>query len=390
MSSKDPTLSQLHSFLESQYGTAQTCFQRADAVRQALTQAFTEEMEAWQGVLGTCLPLLEAKRAEMPPAFASTIDRVEEEERQSLRDEIASLEAQIAEGQAKSDELLAAAQAETAKLRDANPELNTQDEELQALATRYQDEFAHAFEEEESLRASSSLGWLSQFGPIRRLKRQQREAKRRQEKTLAKLHLLRQGWADSVKAAGDKQSELREQWQEVGIRLAENQTRHAHLRDNLEALALQNGLQRVLMELRVPPEVPGEFGAQLADLARRNGVRAAYEESLQVSAEFLGRTKGVGTGLSKFGTSVANVVREQRRYNLKNVRVRVPPLALEVLGTFRDVGERLAEPNSWASQPERVTALLDPYNKTRLSDDSIKALFETMGEELNRATSAWK
>ena len=42
----------------------------------------------------------------------------------------------------------------------------------------------------------------------------------------------------------------------------------------------------------MPPEVPGEFGTQLADLARRNGVRAAYEESLQVSAEFLGRTNG--------------------------------------------------------------------------------------------------
>ncbi len=382
------SLSDFHSFLEGRFRTAQQCYQRTDAVRKGLTDAFTVEMEAWQAVFGACLPQLEARRAEMPPAFAAVIDRVEEDEHQSLREEIAALETQIAEGKSRSDELLAAAQAETGKLRDANPQLNDREEEVKALAVRYQDEFARAYEEEEALQASA-LGWLTHAVHIGRLKRQQRDAKRRQQEALAKVRTLRQEWADDVRNAGDRQGELRQQWQEVEVQAAERQTRYAHLRENLEPLALQNALRRVLMELTTPPDVPGELGAQLADLSRRNVVRTTYEESLQVSAEFLGRTKGVTSGLEKFADSVAGVVREQQRYNLTNVHVEVPQEALEVLGALADVAERFAAAEPWAAAPARVTELLGAYNRTRLSDERIKALFETMGEELNGATKSW-
>jgi len=382
------SLSEFEAFLDQQLRAAQKCYQEVDTVRQRLTEAFSVEMEGWQAVFAVCLPQLEARRAEMPPGLASTIDRVEEEERQSLRDEIATLEQQIAEGKARSDELLAAAQAETRRLSEANPLLNDQEEALKSQAVRYEDEYARAYEEEEALQAAA-LGWLTHAPQIYRLRRQQRDAKRRQEQVLSKVRALRQQWTDDVKNAGDRQGTLREEWQAVQVRMAEQQTRRAHLQENLDALALQNALRRVLMELQEPPDVPGDLGAQLADLARRNAIRTAYEEALQVTAEFLGRTKGVSSGLDKFTNSVSGVVREQRRYNLRNVPVQVPQPALQVFGALADVVQQFADPEPWASNPKRVTGLLGAYNRTHLSDESIKALFETMGDELTRATSAW-
>lgn len=382
------SLTDFFRFLEKSHRSAQSCYKEADEVRQAMTDVFTQEMEAWQTVFAACYAQLEERRAEMPPDFAALIDRVEAEERQRQRDELADLERQIAEGKAQSDELLAAAQEHTEVLRHANPQLNAQEETLQAQVVEYQDAYAHAFEREEALRGES---WnpLSHWGEIRRLKKQQQEAKRQQQEHMAKLRLLRQEWLDRVKEAGDKQSALREEWQQVQVETAEAQTRRDHLRDNFDTLALEATYQRVLEELAEPPEVPGEFGEQLADLARRNAVRASYERALEVSAEFLGRTRGVATGLEKFGSSVASVVREQRRYNLRNVPVRIPPLVHELLGIFDSVRARFQDQSRYARQPDEVSALLDSYNRTRLSDGNIQALFETMGEELNRATAAW-
>ena len=382
------SLSDFFRFLEQQYRSAQACYKETDEVRQGLTQAFTREMEAWQTAFAAAYPVLEERRAELPPAFAAQVDRVEAEERQRLRDELAALDKQVTEGKAKSDELLAAAQEHTEVLRHANPRLNEQEEALKALVVQYEDEYAHAYEQEAALRAES---WnpLSNWGEIRRLKRAQREAKQRQQAEMGKLRKLRQDWLDRVKEAGDKQAALREEWQQVGVETAEAQTRRDHLRENLDTLAIEDTYQRVLSELDAPPEVPGTFGEMLADLARRNGVRASYERALEVSAEFLGRTRGVATGLEKFGASVASVVREQRRYNLKNVQVRIPPSVHQFLGTFDAVRARLKEEARWATQPDQVSALLDSLNRARLSDGDIQTLFETMGEELNRATAAW-
>ncbi len=382
------SLSDFFRFLEQQYRSAQACYKETDEVRQGLTEAFTREMAAWQEVFAAAYPDLEARRAELPPAFAAHVDRVEAEERQRQQDELAALDKQVAEGKARSDELLAAAQEHTEVLRHANPRLNEQEEALKALVVQYEDEYAHAYEQEAALRAES---WnpLHRWGEVRRLRRAQQEAKRRQQAEMAKLRKLRQDWLERVKEAGDKQAALRQEWQQVGVETSEAQTRRDHLRENFDTLALEATYQRVLSELDAPPDVPGEFGERLADLARRNAVRASYERALEVSAEFLGRTRGVATGLEKFGTSVASVVREQRRYNLKNVQVRIPPSVHELLGTFDAVRARFQDAARWAAQPDQVSALLDSLNRTRLSDGDIQDLFETMGEELNRATAAW-
>jgi len=375
-------------FVAARYKEARECHHAAEAVRQRLADAFRQEMAEWQEVFGVCYPQLAERRRELPPDFVLHIDSVEQDELQKLRDEIARLEREIEEGRQESDRLLEAAQSETQRLRRTNPEMNRREEELQALMVRYQDEYAEAYERAEEL-LDSSLGWLKNLFELQRLRRQQRAAKRKQEETLAKLRLVRQEWLDQVQKAGETQAQLRARWQEVGVAVADATTRRDHLTEHLSTLGEQNALQRVLEELSDPPDVDGEFGQALKDLARRNAVRADYEEALEVSAEFLGRAKGIADGLERFGSSLENVVREQRRYGLRQVHVRLGPEVLRMLGSFAELRPKLSDAARLAANPREFTILLRPYNETAFTDQRIRQLFETMGDELSRATAAW-
>lgn len=381
-------LSDFHRYLEERYREARRCEQVVEGVRERMADAFRRELDAWQKTFDVCYPELAQRRRELPAPFVQHIDRTEEEELARLRAEIERLTEEVEAGRTRSDELLEAAQAQTDALRRAHPELNRREEELKAEMIRYQDEYAQAFEAAERA-GEGALAWLTRFGTLQRLRGQQRQAKRKQEETLAQLRQVREDWLNRVKEAGETQAELRKEWQEVGVRVAEAQTKRDHLDENLPTLAEQNALQRVLEELSDPPGLDGEFGDAMRDLARRNAVRARYEEGLEVSAEFLGRTKGMADGLEKFGSSVANVVREQRRYNLRQVQVHVPSYAARSLATWAEVLAHVRDPSRYAERPEELTAILQPYIRDRMSDVQIRQMFEGLGEELNRATAAW-
>jgi len=383
------TLAKFHAFLERNREEALACHRQTMAIREKTLEVFQREMVAWHATFATCYAQLAERRHEMPPDFAQHIDRVEQEELTRIRQEIADLAKEIEEKQARSDKLLASARAEVESLRETNPGLNEREEELKALMVKYQDEYSEAYEQQESLE-ENTWGWLTNFVEIRRLSRKQKEAKKRQNETLLELRNVRQDWLKQVEQVGDTQAKLREEWQQVGVRLAEAQTQHDHLSQNLADLAEQDALTRVLEELDDPPDLHDELGEALQDLAARNRVRRAYERALEVSGEFLGRVKGIANGLEKFAGSVAEVVREQRRYNLKQVRVRLPESVVEMLGAWNQVRSAFHGMSGTENKPIELTRLLEPYNQRVLSDRTIEALFKTMGDALTRATDAWK
>ena len=105
---------------------------------------------------------------------------------------------------------------------------------------------------------------------------------------------------------------MRDKWQKLSVQVSEAQGRADHLRANLAELGEQAAARRVLEELESQHDVTGELGDKLADLARRNVVRLAYQAGLGGVAEALGYLKGIGKGLDRFRSSVGNVIREQR------------------------------------------------------------------------------
>jgi hypothetical protein len=110
---------------------------------------------------------------------------------------------------------------------------------------------------------------------------------------------------------------------------------------------------------------------------------------LAASAEALGLLRGIGQGLQRFGSSVGQVVREQRRYNLAKVDVLVPHSVAVINQTWREFDAKVQDDKAMAEQPLKFAALVSQYFTRRLTNEAIQSFFEQMGEALNQATKKW-
>ena len=387
---KGLTLAQFHRYLDKWGRELKACYKEIEEIQFEFNDVFQRELEAWKETFGRAFPLLTAQRPEMPEAFARQIDQIEVEEQERIREEIATLDVQIVEGRGEMDRLVADAQAAGDALRQANPELNDEEEGLKAQVLRYEDQFVKAFDEQDALE-SRLFGTVTSLLKIRRLKKTQKKAKKNQAAVLARLRQVRQEWVKKVDEAGETQAGLRGQWQERSIAVSEAQGRRDHLESNFASLAEQAALQRVLEEMSEPPaDVDGELGATLEELVERNRVRWGYEEGLKAVAEALGLLKGMGEGLQRFQKSVQTVLQEQRRYSLREVQLILPKSVVAINQIWNALRDKVLDEKYMGRHPLEFSKIVDQYIRDRLDDASIQGFFENMGESLNAATSAWE
>jgi chromosome segregation ATPase len=382
-------LDDFHRYLEDKSTELQVAYKETEEVQFQFNDLFKQEMAALQGEFSAVFPQVLAGRKALPADFAAQIDRQELEEAAALRKEVAELEEQVRTGRARLDELTSQAQEATKALREANPELNDTEEKIKAQMQRYEDEYAQAYEQIEKL-DTFPLGWLTHAGQLGKLRGQQRQAKSNQAKLLERLREVRQEWQEKISGAGDTQSLLRKEWEDLSIQIAQAQGRLDHLRANLEALAAQNAVQKVLEGLEQAPSVPGDLGVALADLTRRNRVRREYEQGLRAVAEALGLTKGVGEGMTRFLKSVGTVLEEKQRFNLKQIQVVLPERVAQLNETWKALRTQVKDEKYLGRHPLEFSRIIDGAIKQRLTDAAIQDLFEEMGRALNEATAAWK
>lgn len=382
------TLSQFDHYLQETQQSRDACYQEVEQVQQALQAVFDKELAAWNETFSYCYPQVMSRRRELPADFQAVIDRVEGEERARIRGEISDLDQKVKNGRKQMDEYLAQAQTATENLRKFNPGLNQREEILKAQVVQFQDEYTDAFEQLEKL-DTSPLGWLTNLGQIRRLKKVQRMAKQQQAQAMVKLRNVRQDWLERVEKTSDTQAELRKKWQELGVEVAEAEGEKNRLETNFDQLVENAAIQRVLQELKHAPDLSDELGDKLRELAQRNKTREAYEEALRQIAETVGRLKGLGDGLERFSGSVRDVLREQRRYNLAQVNVLLSPAVEKMNANWPELRQAMADQKELAQKPDNVARTAERYNTDRLSDEQIKDYFEEMGAALNAATSRW-
>lgn len=382
------TLGDFYRYLDAKEGDLTRCHQEITEVRDTFSDILAREMVRWQETFGICYPQILASRRDLPPSFVELIDRTEREEYARIEREIAELAHEAAKGHQRMDELTVQAQAASADLRTANPEMDSREEYLKARLVRLQDEYAKAYDAIEELE-SAPMGWLTNAWKIRKQKKIQRQAKKQQAKTLGFVRRVRREWLDSVEKTGETQAKLREDWQTVSVKTSQAQSKHDHLSANIETLAKEAGVQRVLKELTEAPPVEGELGAALADLVERNAVRRAYEGGLGAAAEIMGLSAGVRKGMTKFKQSVHKVWQEQRRHNLKEIQIEIPHWAAVMNEMWDKFTKRIQNEKRVGDRPTEFERLVEQQMLKHWTNDNIQRLFETMGEALNRATKAW-
>ena len=380
-------LSQFNDYLMQKERELTQCYREIEEVQAEFNEIFRQEMAAWQETFSQCFPQVLAGRDDLPAKFRQQIDEAEREELGKLRQEMAQLEDEVAQCRAEMDRLTEAAQDLTDSLRAENPDIDEREESLKAKVVRLQDDYTEAWEKAE--RVSEGLGWLTNAFRLAKLRKKQREAKQEQEATMRELRSVRQEWLTQMEEASQSQAELRKQWQEQSVAAAEKQGRLDHIRHNLEDLAQQNAITRVLEELDEDPSVEGQLGDSLRELIQRNKVRTEYETGLASVAEALGLTKGIGEGLRRFGQSVATVVQEQRRYGLRDVPIVLPRSVVALNETWRALASKIKDEKAMGTKPLAFSRIIKAYLSDRLTDSSIQGLFETMGNALSEATASW-
>lgn len=380
--SKTVGLGEFCRYVAQQEREIRNVYTEIEEVQQQFNEFHRQLVQAQQAALADTLPMLDDESA-LPPALAQSLLTVVDQERAKLEQEMAEVATLVEARREEADRAIAQAQAELEALRQVNPQLDAEEEAIKAQCTAIQRAIPQ-FEAE-----IKALPWLTGFFRRRRLRKELEVQRANLVAELGRLREVRERWLEEKRGFQATQAELQSAWQVASTEAAKQQARLDYLQANVGRLSRERGAARFLAELEQAPEAPEPLAAALAKIAELNRTRAEYEAGLRAVAEALGLLKGLAEGMERFGRSADKVLEEQRRYNLRQLRLELSDVVLGFHSLWPALRAQVKDEKTLGAQPaefsRRVRAAIDG----RLSDDAIAAMFESMGDALTRATKAW-
>ncbi len=375
-------LARFCSYVGEQGRAIRSVYTEIEQVQYQFNEIYRQKMQEWQAAMAKTVPML-AEGQDLPPALAQDLLKAIAEEQAKLEKEIADLTSQVRAKRAEADRAIDEAQAEVAALRQMNPQLNSEEEELKA----------HCAASQQTIRELEAqikhAGILTGFLRRRRLVRQRNEQRTTLAADMAALRQVRQRWDDEKKRTQTDQSRLQSVWEAASIEAAQLQARLDYLAGNLERLGRQNGAGKLLAEMVNVPDAPEPLRAALTEMVELNRVKAEYEEGLRAVAEALGLLKGLAEGMERFQKSADKVLEEQRQYNLRELQLRLSDEVLRFHALWPEFGNQVRDEKMLGTHPAEFSQRVHAIIKDRLGEQAIAATFDSMGEALTQATKAW-
>lgn len=384
------TIHQFEDFVATAQTNVAELYREIHEVQEALNDAREATRLARQDAVEAARSLIAERRASLDVGFTSALDARIEEQRHSLEAEVAALRELVAQGEAKSAELLGEARAAREMLRALNPELDAQEEAL-----KREIETLEATAQELDRLIARKARWFGMFTRRRQIRELARELSKADERIALlakKLGSVRKRWEKERTSETELQSDLQAKWQE-------NELRVARLRQDLAALELDvsgEAERRALLALVQGEEAPPPTGDPEADrlLAEVNRlsdeVIDRQEQAIRAGAQMLAVLSGLGEALDGFRNSVRTVREEQDAHSeLPRLVVQLPD---SVIG-FHAVWERLTSyvlnEKQMAAYPGHFYNALQALLDQSLTNDAIDRMFTEMGNALSDATANW-
>lgn len=369
-------------YLATQRDSIRGVYREIEEVQYQFNELYRQNTKAWQAAISKTVPLLIGDEP-LPPALAHNLLKVTDEERAKLAKEIAELTGLIAARRSEADQAIAAAQAEVNNLRQMNPQLDAQEEELKARDTTIQQAI------QELGTAIKHTGLLSGFFQRRRLKREREEQRLALAECTKQLRQVRENWKEEKKRCQDDQVRLQQEWEAASLEAAQSQSRLDYLQSNQEKLSRQNGAGRFLAELQETPDAPEPLRQTLAGMVELNRVKAEYEEGLRTVAEALGLLKGMSEGMERFLQSARKVYEEQTQHSLPELRIKLGAEVTNLHALWPQFQAQVKDEKELGTHPAEFSRRVQAIIQSHLGDQAIATMFESMGEALNQATKAW-
>ncbi len=319
------------------------------------------------------------------------------DERKAIEKRIAELDKELPRIQKEMDGLLAENQQKIAALRKLNPQLNDREERLKADLALVQKQLDDL---NQQLRVQArGLGFILHAWKIHELDQQRYRMLGRVESLSSELHKVRQEWKDKHESVEKEQADSKSAWQKLQMRAGELGQERDELTRTGDALAQQRAITFVLDHLKTPvaaaggvnPKDPG-LDSGLKQMIALNVQTDDFQSALGSIAGILGIMKGVDEGLKRLGESAAALVNEQQRHSayLSPLTIELDDAVPAYGKVWDELGAKAKDEKAFAAHPADFAAAMKPFLDQRLTNDSIGAYFNAMGQALQRATAGWR
>lgn len=389
-------------YLEQQAGQIQALIKQLDEVQVAFNARFDDfqarhdaQLERLgedvfqrlrdggpQGKVESVAPGLQAAIEAQLPAEVARI----EERRAKLREEY------LPDRRQEADETLQEAQAQMARLRALNPQLNQEEEDLKGEKGRLEAELAELNDQIRS--QSRGLKLLRHFPSVLRADRERQRIIGKLEAIGQSLYNVRRRWDQEQKQIRQEQEALQERWQLESIAVARLQAELDQLDDEVlrRDLALRRAIRHVLDGLKVPtPGSDSELEAGLAEMIELNIRTDAYHEGLASVGGLIGLLGGIHDGVGAISQSIEALEEEQKMHSayLKPLDFHLPDGVRAFHEQWPVLAERFVDEKTIGQHPADFSAEVEPLLTGPLSEAAIEATFQELGKAIERAAAAW-
>jgi chromosome segregation ATPase len=358
-------------------------YREIEEIQYQFNDLYARQVEERRKLVNAHAPLLLENSDDLPEELGQAMDDQERVEREALEEEIAALKAETAEKRQKADDLIRQAQRRVTNLRQQNPILDQQEEELKARRTSMENQIQELDDEIERLGITS-------FFKKRQLRGEREQLMDNLDEIEAGIRAVRERWQEEKKAVQASQSDLQSQWQALSVEVAQLQARLDHLVTNMDREVKMRAAQNWLNELQELPDVEGPWQERLRPVVELGRNRKQYEAGLTSVAEILGLLKGLGEGMDRFLRSLATLYEEQRRYRLPALTVSLSDAVTSFHAMWPEFQSEVKDEKYLGTHPLEFNRRVSNIVEEHINEEDIQKMFDDMGQALSQAAKAWR
>jgi len=358
-------------------------YREIEEIQYQFNDLYARQVEERRKLVSAHVPLLLEHRDELPQELRQALDDQERVEREALEEEIAALKAETAEKRQKADDLIREAQRRVTNLRQQNPILDQQEEELKARRASMENQIQELDDEIQHLGITS-------FFKKRQLRREREQLMDNLDEIEAGIRAVRERWQEEKKALQASQTDLQNQWQALSVEVAQLQARLDHLVTNIDDESKKRAAQNWVNDLDELPDVEGPWQERLRPVVELGRNRKQYEAGLTSVAEILGLLKGLGEGMDRFLRSLATLYEEQRRYRLPALTVNLSDAVTSFHTMWPDFQSEVKDEKYLGTHPLEFNRRVSNIVQEHINQEDIQKMFDDMGQALSQATKAWR
>ena len=385
--------SQLLRFFDEQTRAIEALIDQLDQIQVAFNAQFDEFKAQHDATLDRLTDQVAERLHAVDPNLRAAIDGQVVVEREAIAERRRKVrEEYLPQRQQAADELLQKAQAELAKLRALNPQLDEKEEKFKrgkAALERQLEELNDLIRQK-----SRGLGVVRHFVAITQADRERQRIIGRLEGINDSLYDLRRQWQQESAKIEKQQTEYQQQWQLESIAVARLQSELDQLSDEnrSEELALQRAIRHVLDNLKEQSPSPDpDLQAGLQEMVELNIQTDDFHAGLASVGGFIGLLRGIDSGMQAVRKSVEGLQNEQQMHSayLKPLSFSLPTDVKAFHRQWLPLTTRFADEATIGSHPAQFSANVRPILEGSLSQANIEAMFNSLSRMLKQATAHW-